>query len=64
MDQKIVWWSKRTLAQDSTEPAVEDPLAQEDAESRMMIGRYLRLAERLLSTTPSRSREEEDAEAA
>jgi hypothetical protein len=64
MDQKIVWWTKLTPARDSTDPAAEDPLAQEDAESRIMIGHYLRLAERLLSATPYRSLEEEEAEAA
>jgi len=44
--------------------SAEEPLAQEDQETRVVIGHYLSLAERLLAAEPEPSAVEEDNQAA
>ena len=59
MDRKTFWWP-RPAGQQPKPPPAEDPLAQEDDDTRIMIGHYLHLAERLLSAQPHQWEDDED----
>ena len=61
MDRKPFWWSRPLISKPARPRLLaEDQLAQEDADTRAMIGHYLHLAEKFLSP---RSRSEwEDAD--
>jgi len=57
-------WSRVSSAPGSRSWSAEEPLAQEDHETRVVIGHYLSLAERLLAAEPEPSAVEEDDQAA
>jgi len=57
-------WSRVPSAPGSELRSAEEPLAQEDQETRVVIGHYLSLAERLLPAEPEPSAVEEDNQAA
>lgn len=64
MDLRHVWHLRLPTAQEPKPPPEDDLTAQEDEESRAVIARYLRLADRLLSPERAPEQDKDDDTAA
>jgi len=64
MRARLYLWSRVPYASTVASPFSEEPLAQEDHETRVVIGHYLSLAERFLAAESEPPEVEDDSQAA